>query len=248
MRQLSSLPVRIIQLDPANLSTGDAAFFGTGDNGLDYCIKTVDKTPAIPAAEYICHFVARCCGIAVPEVDVVVLPDGSEAFGSVWEGTALDRQQAVKVLTGNVAGKQIEQCLARIFALDLFVHNVDRHSGNYLCVVGRGSTPSLKAFDFSRAFTYHRWPLPDLPMDSNSNTMRLMRGLRQNRSVDLTEGYALLDKVGSLPFADFKTLVQNMPKTWMDGSLRKKVTEWWARGRAERVAVIRDGFKNGSIL
>ena len=247
MRQLSSLPVRIIQLDPPDLPSADAAFYGTGDNGLDYCIKTVAKTPNAPAAEYICHFVARSSGIAVPDVDVVVLSDGTEAFGSVWEGAVL-RQQTWKVLTGDLAGKQIDQCLARIFVLDMFVHNVDRHPGNYLCVTGRGTTPSLKAIDFSRSLTCHGWPLPVLPMDGASNTMKVMRHLRQNRECDFGEALPMVDRLGSLPFADFKDLVNGLPKPWMAQSLRKKLVEWWARGRADRLTAIRDGLKNGSIF
>ena len=54
VRKVNAFPVRIAQLDPANLGSQDAHLVGEGDTGLEYCIKTVSKTPRAPAAEYIC--------------------------------------------------------------------------------------------------------------------------------------------------------------------------------------------------
>jgi hypothetical protein len=248
MRQVSALPVRIIDLDPANLGTADAALFGMGDNGLDYCIKTVEKTPAVPAAELVCHALAEGCGIPVPQYDIVTLPDGSHAFGSVWDATAATKHDSIHILLGRLAGKRIEQNVARIFVLDMFVHNIDRHFGNYLCIAGRTPGYTIKAYDFSRAFTAHAWPLPNLPMDQRTLTMLTIRQLRSRRSVDMSAGEEVIAKIAALPFAWFKALVEAMPKTWMNASTRSKVTKWWASNRAERLQLIRDGMKNGSLF
>ena len=94
---MNAFPVHLVQVDPANLGTADAAFFAQGANGLDYCVKTVAKTPGAPATELICNSLAALCGVATAQFDIVELPDGTPAFGSVWEGSALDQQQAIQV-------------------------------------------------------------------------------------------------------------------------------------------------------
>jgi hypothetical protein len=249
MRQLSALPIKIISMDPANLNTADAACFGVGDNGLDYMIKTVAKAPAAPAAELICHAIAEESGIPVPQYDVVMLRDGSLGFGSVWDAGALkDQASSQRVLFGSAPGKSIDAALARIFVLDMFVHNVDRHAGNYLCVSGRTPGYSLKAFDFSRAFTFHGWPLPTLPMDARAHTITVIRALHRSRKFDLVSAEGVLTRIEALQFAWFKQVLEQVPVSWLPAAVRKRILTWWANGRTARVQTIRQGAKNASLF
>jgi hypothetical protein len=246
--QISAFPVRLVQLDPANLGTADAAWFAEGANGVEYCVKTVARTPAVPAAEFICHTLAHTCGIPVPQFDIVELPDGSLAFGSAWEGSAADKQHAIQVLTGARPGRQLVKCLSRIFAFDLFVHNVDRHLGNFLCVAGRTPGHTVKAYDFSRAFTACTWPLPQPPMPSTTRTLTTARLLREIHGFDETEAKGLLDRIDSIPFASFKRLVDGLPLDWLNSKSRSSLLKWWASDRTVRTKEISEGLKNGSFL
>jgi hypothetical protein len=246
--QTNAFPVHLVQVDPANLGTADAAFFAQGANGLDYCVKTVAKTPAAPAAELICNSMAALCGIATAQFDIVKLLDGSLAFGSVWEGSALERQQAIQVLMGKRPGRQVGPTLSRVYAFDLFVHNVDRHLGNYLCVGGRTPGHSVKVYDFSRAFSANGWPLPSLPMPPAANTVSAFRQLNRFHAFDLPGANEVLTKIDSISFSSFKSIIDSIPSNWMSAELRKKVGRWWVDERSGRVSNVIAGLKDGSFL
>jgi hypothetical protein len=248
LRQLSAFPVPLISVDPANLGTADAALFGSADNGIEYCVKTVEKTPRVPGAELICYSLAESCGLAVPQFDVVELPGGPLAFGSVWDGSAAVQQVAIMVLLGQSKGKEIARTLSRIYAFDLFVHNTDRHLNNYLCVGGRLPGYAIRAYDFSRAWTSNGWPLPALPMQANEKTVRTYRHLQSIHPFDLAEANAILGKLRDFPVDAFKRLVDTVPMEWIDAKLRKKIVKWWAEERSIRIGKIIGGLKDGSFL
>jgi hypothetical protein len=248
LRQVNAFPIRLTSIDPANLGTADAALFGTGDNGLDYCVKTVAKTPNVPAAELICYSLAELCGLAVPQFDVVELPDNALAFGSVWDGSVADKQASIMVLTGVLAGREVARTLSRIFAFDLFVHNTDRHLNNYLCVGGRLPGHAIKAYDFSRAFTAHGWPLPRPPMSASEHTVLTYRHLRTIHAFNLGEATELLKKLKALPANAIKDVLESLPPEWIDAKVRKRILKWWAEERAARIEKITGGLKDGSFL
>lgn len=250
MQQVSAFPVELVQVDPANLGTADAAFFAEGANGAEYCVKTCDSTPKAPAAEFICHAIAASCSIPVPGFDVVQMPvTRALAFGSAWEGAAVrDRQALLAVLTGAAPGIQVGRVLSRIYAFDTFVHNPDRHLGNYLCVPARTGY-SLKAFDFSRAFSAASWPLPSLPMDSGCRTVSTYRRLRTHHGgFDRAAAFEVLSKIDALSFDSFKRLVEGLPPPWLDAGTRRDMLRWWVDERKRRTDAIRRGLDNGSLL
>ena len=248
MRQLNAFPIRLMSVDPANLGTADAACFGTGDNGVDYCIKTVEKTPRVPAAELICYSLADLCGLSVPQYDVVEFPEGALGFGSVWDASAADQQSSNSVLLGQSKGKEIARNLSRIYAFDLFVHNVDRHLNNYLCVRGRVPGYTVKAFDFSRAFSAHGWPLPPLPMIESEATVRTFRYLKTLHQFSFSDASDLLNKIKALPASRFRSVLDSLPPKWADAKLKKRMVKWWAEECGGRIDMIAGGLKDGSFL
>lgn len=248
MRQLTAFPVPLISVDPANLGTVDAALFGTADTGIEYCVKTVAKTPQVPGAEFICYSLAESCGLAVPQFDIVELPDGTLAFGSVWDGSAADQQKSFAVLRGQSKGKEIARTLSRIYAFDLFVHNTDRHLNNYLCVGGRLPGYAIKAYDFSRAFTANAWPLPALPMGLLENTVRTYKHLRNFHAFDLSEGVEVINKIKDLQVDVMKKILELIPAPWIGSHRRIQINKWWDEERGSRADVVIGGLKNGTFL
>lgn len=240
--------MKITDLDPCDLGTADAACFGTGDNGLDYVIKTIDKTPLVPAAEFVCHSLADACGIPTPQFHVVEMHDGSHAFGSVWDRSAATEMSIIEQVLVAQQARSVEQSVARIFTLDMFVHNVDRHGKNYLCVAGRTDGHALKAFDFSRAFFVHGWPLPVLPMQSSTRTIATIKVINRHRKFDLAAANATLRRIESLPFELFRSLIDSLPRAWLDNATRTKIKKWWAQERANRISAIQDGLNNGTLF
>lgn len=246
---MSAFPVQIIQEDPANLGTADADRFGDGDNGLQYCIKTCAKTPNAPAAEYMCNGLAALCGLPIASYAIVRLLDGTLAFGSEWDGSKLAAQPALDdLLIGKAPGRQIGPVLSRAYAFDLFVHNVDRHPGNYLGVAGRTLGHSIKLYDFSRAFTATGWPLPPLPLHPSTKTILTHRQLLKHHAFDLGAAEDLLNRIQKIDHASFKSIVTAMPSAWLDVQLRIKVLKWWAGPRDARVNEVKKGLKDGTLL
>lgn len=248
MFQLSAIPIRIISTVPASLGSADAALFGEGDTGVEYCIKTVSKTPKAPAAEYICHCLAAACGFPTAQFDIVQLQDGALAFGSVWDSTALAQQQTVDLLAGQIPGRGLARNLSRTFALDLFLHNWDRHAGNYLCVRGRTTGYSLKLYDFSRAFTANGWPLPPLPLNATCQTVATYRRAVTAHPFDLSAATEALQQIADTKHSVFKAIVDAVPSDWIDAITKREVLKWWAGPKDKRINEIRKGLKDGSLL
>ena len=152
------------------------------------------------------------------------------------------------VLQGIMVGKEVARTLSRIYAFDLFVHNTDRHLNNYLCVGGRLPGHTIKAYDFSRAFIAHGWPLPRLPMSASEHTIQTYRHLRAIHAFNLGEAMELLKKLKMLPVNGFKDLLESLPTGWIDAKVMKRILKWWAEERAARIEKIAGGLKDGSFL
>lgn len=196
----------------------------------------------------IAHCLARACGFATAEFDIVMLQDGALAFGSVWDSTALAQQQTVELLSGQIPGRGLARNLSRTYALDLFLHNWDRHPGNYLCVKGRTAGYSLKLYDFSRAFTANGWPLPSLPLNAACQTVATYRRAVKTHSFDLPAADEALQQISDTKHSVFKAIVDALPAAWLDAKLRREVLKWWAGPKDKRINEIRKGLKDGSLL
>ena len=244
---LFPIEVRSTYPPPVN-SSADAAFHGIGENGIEYVIKTVPKTPHAPAAEWFCHRFADTCGIAVPQTNRLLMADGSEAFGSQWDGAVLDQMLVQQVLTGALKGNFLDERLSAIYAFDLAVHNVDRHTGNYLFVKGMGSNVMVRAFDFSRAWTVQGWPLPALPL-APCHTVNYYRNTSKVHPFNLKAAEKLLDAINKVPISAVQSWLADVPGAWQPKTTQNQIVKWWAAGGMKsRTDAIRKGLQNGSYL
>jgi hypothetical protein len=153
------------------------------------------------------------------------------------------------VLTGKLAGNLLRERFSAIYAFDLFVHNVDRHTGNYLFVGSRNANVTVRAFDFSRAWTQRGWPLPSLPL-APCNTLVHYRNTMKVHPFDMTAASALLDKIKAVPVSWVQTVHNEIPPPWLDKATRNAIVKWWSTGgdMVSRVDEIREGLKNGTYL
>jgi hypothetical protein len=249
MTQGNLFPVKIRACDPANLGSADAALTGMGDDGHDYVIKTVEKTPGAPAAEWFCQSLCELCGIAVPKFSVVKIDGYKSAFGSRYDDAARTNQMlASQILSGTIKANILAERLSAIYAFDLFVNNDDRHIGNYLFTKGIKDNYSVLAYDFSRAWTHHRWPLPQLPM-TTCNTITVLRLWEQQNPFDAVAASTLLDKIETIGVPLIQDIYRKMPPQWLLKTEVNAIVKWWAQGgRAARINQIREGIKNGSFI
>ena len=233
-------PVKIRSCDPANLGSADADLVGMGDDGQDYIIKTVEKTPNVPASEWFCHRLAGLCNIAVPQFSILSIKGRKPAFGSRYD-SALEKNKLLvwDILSGKKKANILAERLSAIYAFDLFVHNDDRHLGNYMFTPAMNGH-TVKAYDFSRAWLHHGWPLPDLPL-LPCNTVSLFRDLMQYHKFNLTAAGVVLDRLNGLKTNAIQDIHNEMPAEWLPKSKRNEIVKWWASkekvGRIEFVKI-----------
>ena len=255
MAQIGLFPtVTLLQIDPATLGSVDAAYFGLGEDGIEYVVKTVLKTPTAPSAEWICHRLCVLCSIAIPQISIVDVPKEGKAFGSQWDSAAQKDGSLVEaILKGKVPVNLLASRLAAIHAFDLFVHNDDRHFGNYLCVKASDAsgidTYAIRAYDFSRAWHYHGWPLPALPLPAASNTTMAARNLAKHVPYDLSAALDTLQRIENISVGSFSEILKIIPNKWLEKSKKNAMIKWWAsRDRRSRIDGIRKGLTNGAYM
>jgi HipA-like protein len=241
--------VRTIQEDPAHLNSADAELIVTGEDGMDYVVKTTTKHPGIPASEWIGHSLADACGIPTPQYAFIELADQRIGFGSQWDASALtDPVLRTKVfLTAGAKLQHLAIVFSSIFALDQFVYNDDRHANNYF-LVATGRSYGVKAYDFSRALLYHGWPPPALPLPPGCNTIGCYRALRVGYPYDPAGGEEVIRKLKGLSATVIRQWLNDMPSVWLTAAKKAQFCDWWENDGQDRLEEARKGLGNGTFL
>lgn len=230
MTQLSCLPTVVCQRIKPPPATAAADFIGIDEaTSHRWLCKGQGLNAMLPATEWICSHLASACGLPVPPVAVVERQDqpGVPYFGSQWQGGALEFLQVM----GRITNPQVFE---RTHAIDLFVHNTDRHRGNYLYLELAGDIVA-RVIDFSHALMVMGWPLPALPMPACHTTTELPALLAQNphayqRPTDILERIAALR-------ADWMTrTLADMPAPWLNLERKAALVQWWqSNARQDRL-------------
>jgi hypothetical protein len=257
-QQLGLIPIRAVWCLPSNLGSADLKLFCKCDDGSEYAIKETERSQTTPSKvlawtahnEYFCYRLAHMVGITSPGHHLVEMPDGQVAFGSRWEGGTQPDEWWSKIASGTIKPNDILPTLANIYAFDMFVHNVDRHAGNLLIRQQQFGHAAI-AFDYSRSWTYHGFPLPDLPMPHTENTVLLQRQLAHIFGQYVTEQSTsqVLNKISSITPRQIKDIMQQQHDSWLTKSLRQAIIRWWSStNRDARIDAIRAGIKDGTLL
>ncbi|WP_455887076.1 hypothetical protein [Pseudomonas rustica] len=238
MFQRQLFPVAVMTTYPNDQNSADLQTIGLAANGKDYAIKTVmDGNGKIPASEAFCYQLARMVLIATPDFDVIELHDGSHAFGSVWEGgasTLKEGIQVMRILKGEIPVVGLKTFFSRVYALDLFVNNIDRHFGNYIFRPSYSGQIAL-AFDFSRAwFAFNPFGF-EAAIESN-NTSSSIQHIQHYNQFDREEAIKCLDMIAKLTKEDAAAIILNFPEAWMSDKDRQEFLEWWgSQARIDRI-------------
>lgn len=248
MHQGRLLPLQITALNPANLGSADCTQIGYADDGLPYAIKTTHENggPYVPLSEWTCSNLARECGIPVPPFDIVQLPENEFAFGSRWEGGILGQDELLKVFSGQHEMPNLQQVLAKIYAFDIFVANIDRHAKNYMLRAGYGDQPVLLAPDYSRALLVNAWP-PPITLPTGCNTENTYRHLAHahDETSKIYAAHELLRKLQLLPGDALDSFLRDIPPEWDPDNRIPALIQWWKNDRIEHIEHMQDGIDNG---
>lgn len=227
MSQASFFPIQCNRTKPKPTGA-DADFIAICDATTErYLCKGQSKYSYLPSTEWICSSLARDVGLPVPDFSVIemITDPGVYLFGSQWIAGGLDFTVALSRVSN-------PDLFSQIFGVDWFVHNDDRHLGNYLYIEILGDV-ILRPMDFSRSWGYHGWPLPNLPMNQ-CNT--LQQKPKWEAEFTYVKPDTVLDKIDLLPSEWMERTLDALPPAWVTPAERADLIQWWITpGRHARV-------------
>lgn len=118
----------------------------------------------------------------------------------------------IRAASGEIEFSLLAPTISRIFAFDLFIHNVDRHLTNYIVRKQRVGH-SVLAFDYSRAWLWNGFPLPALPMVHTSKTVAAMRYMTSQFGffLSLNDIKLVCDRLKNVTSNDVERLITEHP-------------------------------------
>ena len=217
-------------------NSADLKVVSVGRDGLEYATKRQADGMDLPASEWFCYHLGYRLQIALPQC--TVLRSGSdEHFGSRFEGGIIqwsgipptDQQSLLNSCAAD---------LSRIFALDLFVANDDRHLNNFLfrhqTLAGQRT---VIAMDFSRSLLMRGWPSDPVPMPSTTKTMMLIELLKKIGVWSSSDAKLTLGSISTVTSHEVRQWLTSMPAAWLSPPRIDAIVKWWdSPGFGQRLA------------
>jgi len=279
--QLTLAPIPVVNLMPKHDQSADCQTYCEASDGHQYAVKqTTDSSvfPFTPFDELFCYDLAKLCGIAVPQYNLLTMPDGSVAFGSVWEASVVANGFASvfnDVMGGGntfISKQKFIERLSAVYAFDLFVHNEDRHFGNYL-VRPTFNSYVMIAMDFSRAWTNLDCPIdrtrntmkpPYLPEvyispphqakdhGQDSNTKQCARLIWSENNLGPISGgffFRTLNSLLAISEQQIQSILNRAPDEWCDSARKQEILAWWlSEEKNRRINMIKGAYQNGALV
>jgi hypothetical protein len=179
------------------------------------------NTPYLAASEWICHHIARACGLPVPNFAAIRIEGRSDyLFGTEWMDGAIGYAVALPIVkNGGIFSEAL--------ALDYSISNPDRHLENYLYLEKDGEV-EVTIIDFSRAFLVAGWPLPELPMDGANATVDSIDQWTVHHSYVAASANKIISRFMSLPNSFIDPVLDGLAPGWLDVPMRNKIAAWWS--------------------
>lgn len=218
---------------PPSSADADCIAF-CASTGFPYLCKSTAAQPLLPAREWICTHLARECGLPVANCELITIEGRADVlFGSSWEPGTIDWWLA---FNNGIANSNV---LSKTLCFDFATQNGDRHQNNYLYLVVNGEI-LIKLIDFSRALNFDGWPMPSLPLDTNSNTIKWFCEWSKHYNFEKSDAEKVIDIWNALPADTMDKILEKMPMEWLNVKQREELIKWWAsqdrivRGNAVR--------------
>ncbi len=254
--QFSMVPRRATQILPLPTKTASARGCVIADNGLEFIVKgdgegSNGRLGPLRANEWIGHALADIVGIPVPTISEIKLDMGGaneSLFGSQKLGGRLtDDTEILQVLSGHIRPVDAEQIFSKIFAFDLMIGNVDRHSGNYM-FQKNGNNLHIFAYDFGWSLFDDTWPPAAAPMRSVSKTRLVYRAISRVYPFDRKAADAVMDSLVGIGPTRLKGCLDSLPNGWLQRQRHKQFIEWYSAEMRGRAAAIRKELDNGTLI
>ncbi|RWC74877.1 MAG: hypothetical protein EOS30_11535 [Mesorhizobium sp.] len=244
-----TVPVKAIACATANFGSQDCdELCFCGDAG-GFVIKKNDKFPALPHIEWFCSSLARTCGVPQIDFSVVEHTDGNFWFGSSWKIGQVKDWWALAA-NGTINFAALADDISKIYALDLFINNDDRHLNNYF-VTNINGKYDIFSFDYSRSWINHPFPLVGTITDPATNTVKVKEYFKSifGNYINVGAVTAVLDNIVSLTTQRVADIIGAHPKNWLTAHQETSIIDWWNSGEVlNRVNAIKAGIQNGTLL
>lgn len=215
-------------------------------DGQEYVWKGAEKNARLPHSEWFCTGLGEVVNVPGPPTKILRRLDGTLVFGSRWEGGIPRETWLQLVVSGKVEPDALFRPLSRILAFDWFVHNVDRHVGNFICRM-QSANYALLANDYSRAWLHHGWPLPHGLLSASCSTRKALTQFKKvlGDYLQFAEVQDLLEKLGKVGVPTIENLIRRHPKDWLDEKTEESILTWWeSDARASRLEKIEKELQN----
>ncbi len=197
------------------------------EDGFDYAVKSQAEHPMLPFSEWFCYQLSQAIGMSCPSPAILVMPDGSRAFGSRIESGLADLQ---KEQQQSGSPPNLEACAGKLsaaYAMDLFIGNEDRHFGNFLFKRNSLNRLCFMPIDYSHAWWVRGWPLANITGKSCATTVhiQILQALGFWRTPDALFALGTLSQLSQETIARW---LNEMPQDWLSGRDRDTLVTWWS--------------------
>ena len=262
-------PVEILQTKIIGKATAQNPFYAQGADGVSYVAKPardIDNSikadieqrnkpckiisAMTPAAEILGMEIARYCGLAVPEYNILIdIETGELFFGSCFEYAhqqGVSSERLLSFLVGGTPGDADVVCkqLWATYGIDCFLLNVDRHLGNYLYINSEiFGNNYLMPFDYGlSSLAIEGWPyngvhlseLSQFTCNTSKNWKYITHILRKGhlRYGLYEQNYKrhaanMLLRLNDMDKEQFISLLRKIPERWMADQEKQILTDWW---------------------
>lgn len=233
MNQTNLFPIKLVH-EEATGGTRDLRLVGYCANNVKYAVKRESDGALLPLAEWIGHKLSDHCGIPTPDFDIVECMDGEIAFGSRWNAAASQIKifdSAAQSLLSTHAS-----AISKIFGLDFFLPNPDRHLGNFLFVPDSAS-PRCLSFDFSLSSVRNGLPFGSHPMGPSAKTNVILREFltKKLNKFDKHRFNESLTAVQNVTVEGIASILDAAPVQWFTKVSKDEIIEWWDSSKGPRI-------------
>ena len=246
------LPLRTKIESPRAYPTADAWGEVLAEDGHSYVIKSNLRAKDVPASEIIGSCLATNLDVPCPIWRIIELQTGEICFGSRKIGgiaSAVETEDYLRNSPSNLVNSLVtgaSRALSSMYALDLFIGNVDRHFGNYVITYLDGKK-ILYSIDMGRALLWNDNYLA-IP-ERGTNTRERFFEWSPAHAFDVASIFAMLDKIEKLESRLMTDILGRVPSDLLPAVDKKNaILHWWNVGRFEKIELIRKGIDDGSLL
>jgi len=238
MSQAQLFPLKVVALHCTAGTTAHLAKIALCEDSHDYAVKEVTAfNPELPATESLCYRLAGACGIAVPASATLLMPDGTMAFGSRFEG-GISQVSLLPIAEKELVIRSCAVQLSGICSVDLFIANIDRHADNALYRKNTISGDwSVIAMDYSLAMWVSGFPTNSCSNVANSgNTATFINWLKGYNVYDKSRGFAVAAALLAIEAKTITSWINELPSAWVTHNVSAFAGWWDSPARADRIS------------